>query len=130
MDSGIHASPVPSRPSMSGWWLTFTKCRYLKNIDKFHEWTVSVWLTPGGNSSYTLTLLLMPLLTTHTLLLSKGMKLILLHELKNDDGHRVFLHEVWEAYVKHLLNPFHEINAPVRSLAFDARVKAAAKKSL
>lgn len=24
--------------------------RYLKSIDKFHEWTVSVWLSPGGKS--------------------------------------------------------------------------------
>lgn len=27
---------------------TLDSCRYLKSIDKFHEWTVSAWLTPGG----------------------------------------------------------------------------------
>ncbi|GAA5962599.1 hypothetical protein JCM8115_002136 [Rhodotorula mucilaginosa] len=79
---------------------------YLKSIDKFHEWTVSVWLTPGG------------------------VKLILLHELKNDEGIRLFLQETWENYVKTLLNPFHELNAPIRSPVFDARVRASAKKHL
>ncbi|KAK4049495.1 TRAPP subunit [Microbotryomycetes sp. JL221] len=84
---------------------------YLKSIDKFHEWTVSVWLTPGG------------------------VKLILLHEVKNDDGIRLFLQEVWELYVKRmdhqtLLNPFHELNTAIKSLTFDARVRASAKKHL
>ncbi|GAA5857817.1 hypothetical protein JCM1840_000923 [Sporobolomyces johnsonii] len=79
---------------------------YLKSIDKFHEWTVSAWLTPGG------------------------VKIILLHELKNDDGIRLFLQETWETYVKTLLNPFHELNAPIRNQTFDARIKASAKKHL
>ncbi|GAA5996776.1 trafficking protein particle complex subunit 2 [Rhodotorula paludigena] len=79
---------------------------YLKSIDKFHEWTVSAWLTPGG------------------------VKLILLHELKNEDGIRLFLQETWETYVKTLLNPFHELNAPIRNQTFDARVRASAKKHL
>ncbi|ORY56542.1 Sedlin [Leucosporidium creatinivorum] len=79
---------------------------YLKSIDKFHEWTVSAWLTPGG------------------------VKIILLHELKNDEGIRLFLQETWETYVKTLLNPFHELNSPIRSPTFDARVKASAKKHL
>ncbi|GAA5993205.1 hypothetical protein JCM5350_005032 [Sporobolomyces pararoseus] len=79
---------------------------YLKSIDKFHEWTVSVWLTPGG------------------------VKIILLHELKNDDGIKLFFQETWENYVKTLLNPFHELNAPIRSSIFDQRIKASAKKHL
>lgn len=29
-----------------------------------------------------------------------------------------------------LLNPFHELNAPIRSPVFDARVRASAKKHL
>ncbi|SCV72111.1 BQ2448_4805 [Microbotryum intermedium] len=79
---------------------------YLKSIDKFQEWTISVWITPGG------------------------VKLILLHEVKNDDGIRLFFQETWENYVKTLLNPFHELNSPISSPIFDARVKASAKKHL
>ena len=76
---------------------------------------------------------------------------MILHELKNDEGIRLFLQEVWEAYVKvrlpppspvedpkallrpphqTLLNPFHELNAPIRSPTFDSRVRASAKKHL
>ncbi|SGY21420.1 BQ5605_C016g08235 [Microbotryum silenes-dioicae] len=59
-----------------------------------------------------------------------GVKLILLHEVKNDDGIRLFFQETWENYVKTLLNPFHELNSPINSPVFDARVKASAKKHL
>ncbi|KAH8926514.1 Sedlin [Atractiella rhizophila] len=79
---------------------------YLKAVDKFHEWTVSAWLTPGG------------------------MKLVLLHENKADDAIRLFFQEAWEAYVKCLLNPFHYVNKPITSRTFDARIRGSAKKNL
>jgi hypothetical protein len=49
---------------------------YLKSVDKFNEWTVSAFVTPGN------------------------MKFVLLHEGKNDEGIRAFFAEVWELYVK------------------------------
>ncbi|KAI4521451.1 transport protein particle complex subunit [Schizophyllum commune Loenen D] len=79
---------------------------YLKSVDKFNEWTVSAFITHGN------------------------MKFILLHEGKNDDGIRAFFTEIWELYVKTMLNPFHTAHTPIRSTVFDARVQASAKKWL
>jgi len=79
---------------------------YLKSVDKFNEWTVSAFVTPGN------------------------MKFVLLHEARNDDGIKSFFHEVWELYVKTMLNPFHTAHTPIRSPVFDARVRASAKKYL
>ena len=59
-----------------------------------------------------------------------GIKLILLHDVKADDPIRLFLHECWEAYAKVLLSPFYEVGGQIRSPAFDAKVKAAARKHL
>ena len=66
--------------------------RYLKSLDKFNEWMVSAFITPGSK---------MPSLFIGTS--SHGwidMKFIMLHESKNDDGIRTFFMEVWELYVK------------------------------
>ncbi|RDB23219.1 Trafficking protein particle complex subunit 2 [Hypsizygus marmoreus] len=79
---------------------------YLKAVDKFNEWTVSAFVTPGN------------------------MKFVLLHEGKNDDGIRQFFMDVWELYVKTMLNPFHTAHTTIRSATFDARVRASAKKHL
>ncbi|KAF5369830.1 hypothetical protein D9758_001250 [Tetrapyrgos nigripes] len=79
---------------------------YLKSVDKFNEWTVSAFITPGNS------------------------KFILLHEGKNDEGIRGFFMEVWELYVKTMMNPFYSAQRTVRSNVFDGRVRAAAKKYL
>ncbi|KAI0721849.1 Sedlin [Cerioporus squamosus] len=79
---------------------------YLKSVDKFNEWTVSAFVTPGN------------------------MKFVLLHESRNDDGIKAFFNDVWELYVKTMLNPFHTAHTPIRSSVFDARVRASAKKYL
>ncbi|KAJ6519613.1 Sedlin [Mycena sanguinolenta] len=79
---------------------------FLKSVDKFNEWTVSAFITPGN------------------------MKFVLLHEGKNDDGIKAFFTDVWELYVKTMLNPFHTAHTPIRSTVFDARVRASAKKYL
>ncbi|KDQ64809.1 hypothetical protein JAAARDRAFT_28446 [Jaapia argillacea MUCL 33604] len=79
---------------------------YLKSVDKFNEWTISAFITPGN------------------------FKFLLLHESKNDEGIRSFFNEVWELYVKTTLNPFHTAHTPIRSSVFDTRVRASAKKYL
>ncbi|KNZ55511.1 hypothetical protein VP01_265g13 [Puccinia sorghi] len=53
------------------------KSMYLKQIDRFHEWSVSAWIPPGG------------------------MRFVLLHEIKNnDDGIKMFFLEAWESFVR------------------------------
>lgn len=52
------------------------KLMFLPNIESFHAWTVSAFITPGG------------------------LKMVLVHELKNEQGIRAFLLETWESYVK------------------------------
>ncbi|CAA7260166.1 unnamed protein product [Cyclocybe aegerita] len=79
---------------------------YLKSVDKFNEWTVSAFVTPGN------------------------MKFVLLHEGKNDEGIRAFFMDVWELYVKTLVNPFHTAHTTIRSSVFDTRVRASARKYL
>lgn len=73
----------------------------------------------------------------------------MLWDTKNDDGIRLFLHEAWEAYAKvklhsssllsacvdiyilqYALNPFYELNAPVKSRYFDSKIRASARKHL
>jgi len=79
---------------------------YLKSVDKFNEWTISAFITPGN------------------------MKFVLLHEGKNEDGIRQFFLDVWELYVKTMMNPFHTAHTTIRSSVFDSRVRASAKKYL
>ncbi|KAF8324433.1 Sedlin [Cantharellus anzutake] len=79
---------------------------YLRAVDKFNEWTVSAFVTPGN------------------------MKFVLLHDAKGDDGVKGFFTELWELYIKTLMNPFHTAHTAIRSPVFDAKVRAVAKKHL
>ncbi|OCF33810.1 hypothetical protein I317_01302 [Kwoniella heveanensis CBS 569] len=78
---------------------------YFKNVDRHNEWTVSAFI-------------------------ATSVKFILLHDIKNDDGIRLFFLDVWEAYVKVLLNPFHTVSTPIRNPAFEGKIRASAKRNL
>ncbi|KAL7419072.1 TRAPP subunit [Cryptotrichosporon argae] len=78
---------------------------YLRAVDRHNEWTVSAFI-------------------------ATNVKFILLHDTKNDDGIRLFFGELWEHYVKTALSPFHTPNTPIRSPAFEAKVRASAKRHL
>jgi len=52
---------------------------------------------------------------------------MLLHETRNDDGIRAFFTDVWECYVKTILNPFYAVDNPIKSSVFESRVRAIAK---
>jgi trafficking protein particle complex subunit 2 len=77
---------------------------YLRVVDSFHEKTVSAFVSPGG------------------------VRLLLLHDSKNEDGIKNFLHEVHEVYLRALLNPFQSPEAKIFARAFTERVRNAAKK--
>ncbi|KAL7746909.1 TRAPP subunit [Sorochytrium milnesiophthora] len=79
---------------------------FLKTVDKFNEWFVSGYITPSS------------------------IKLVLLHDTKNDDGIKNFLGELHELYIKTLMNPFYDVNKPIHSTAFDEKVRAIAKRYL
>lgn len=72
--------------------------RYLKAVDRHNEWTVSAFLATNG----ALLVLARPLAWTQARCEGRltTVKLILLHDGKNDDGIRLFFGEVWEHYVK------------------------------
>lgn len=52
---------------------------------------------------------------------------MLLHESRNDDGIRAFFNDVWECYVKTLLNPFYAVDKGIKSGVFENRVRGIAK---
>jgi len=54
-------------------------------------------------------------------------KLMLLHETRNDDGIRAFFNDVWECYVKALMNPFYSVDKTINSPVFESKVRAIAK---
>lgn len=79
------------------------------------------------------------------------MRFILLHEIKNDDGIRMFFTDAWDAFVRvrpHLmplpwvyrtlrstasqtqLSPFYELNAKITSTVFDSKIRQSARRYL
>lgn len=79
---------------------------YMKSIDKFNNNIISTFLTAGN------------------------IKFMLLHEVRNDDGIKNFMSEVYELYVKTLMSPFYKVDMPIRSPVFDGKVKTLARKYL
>lgn len=59
-----------------------------------------------------------------------GVRFMLLHDQKNDDGIRAFMSEVHENYIKVLMNPFHDPDDVIHCKHFDAKVRAIAKRHL
>lgn len=54
---------------------------YLKVVDKYNEWLVSSYLTPSG------------------------MRFMLLHEARNEDGIKIFFWEIHEMFLKVSIQP-------------------------
>ncbi|KAJ3072585.1 TRAPP subunit [Podochytrium sp. JEL0797] len=78
---------------------------YLKVVDRFNEHSVSAYVTPSGA------------------------KFMLVHDTSVGDV-RGFFAELHELYIKVLMNPFMEINAPIESQQFDVKVRGIARRYL
>ncbi|KAI9696664.1 MAG: TRAPP subunit [Bogoriella megaspora] len=126
---------------------------YLKHVDRFYNNHISCFLT-GGNVKFLLLHNPDPSApNTHTSLsnpptasmsssrlstasLGAGSRTTSSSIAANptsaaaEEAVRQFMVEIYDAWVKNLMNPFYALNAPVKSPVFRARVAAAAKKYL
>ncbi len=78
--------------------------RFLKVVDRFSNFFVSAYITPGGTT------------------------FLLLHAGKSEDAIRAFFIEVNEAYAKYLMNPFSDPDAVISSPQFDLQAKTCLKR--
>ncbi|CDH53446.1 trafficking protein particle complex subunit 2 [Lichtheimia corymbifera JMRC:FSU:9682] len=83
-----------------------TQAMYLKSVDRFNEQYVSAFVT------------------------ANNVKFMLLHDQKSEDSIRNFFNDVYELYIKILMNPFYEKNSPIANPQFDNRVKMIARRFL
>ena len=83
-----------------------TNNMYLKQVDKFDDSIIHCFVTPGR------------------------MRFLLLHKGKSDDSIKNFFNDVYEYYVKALLNPFIDKNTKISSKTFDAKVNNLMKRHL
>lgn len=57
-------------------------------------------------------------------------RFVLLHVHKDEDSINSFFNDVYQAFVKMIMNPFYDINTPITSSGFDNEVRAAARRYL
>lgn len=72
--------------------------RYLRSVDKYNEWLVSAFVAPNSKSTSYLNSLGECL--TDYVYFGSTVKLVLLHDIRNEEGIRWFFMDVWESYVK------------------------------
>lgn len=77
---------------------------YLKQVDKFDS------------------------LSVHCLILPSNAKLLLLHENESEDKIKNFFNEIYELFVKAILNPFYDPKQKLDIDQFDFRVRSHVKR--
>ena len=83
-----------------------TSNTYLKSIDKFNQWFVSGFVT------------------------ASQIQFVMVHDNRNDEGIKNFFNEMYETYIKHLMNPFYAPNTVIKSPTFEKKAQMYGKKYL
>lgn len=132
--SGYHIlllqCETTSRPreDEAGLTMSAQQNRYLKCIDKFFNNYISCFVT-GGNVKF---LLLHQPTTPTSTATSRSSTAIGANPTSpaTEEAIKMFFTEVYDSWVKAIMNPFYKVNMEVQSSVFRARVAAAGRKYL
>eukprot|EP00300_Choanocystis_sp_HF-7_P007304 c15212_g1_i2.p1 GENE.c15212_g1_i2~~c15212_g1_i2.p1 ORF type:complete len:138 (+),score=34.37 c15212_g1_i2:44-457(+) len=83
-----------------------TKDMYLKVVDSFNEFQVSAFVT------------------------ASSARFLMIHKARPDESLKHFFFEVYELFIKMIMNPFYPINSPITSPVFDSKVRNLARRYL
>eukprot|EP00906_Rhabdomonas_costata_P018631 RCo027186 len=81
-----------------------TTAFYLKVVDRFNDFYISAYVTPGCT------------------------RFLIMQDSRQEESVKSFFHDVYDLYLKVLLNPFYDPNVAITSPQFDSRVRALLKK--
>ena len=81
-----------------------TNTMFLRTVDKFNDMLISAFVTAGG------------------------IRMMMLHDARNEENIRDFFQEVYKLYVRVAMNPFYEPSSQIKSSAFDRKTRALAQK--
>jgi len=98
---------------------------YLKCVDRFYNNYVSCWMTGGNVKFMLLHAPSQPATTTTSRAIAANPT-----SPQTEEAIKLFFTEVYENWVKTIMNPFYQVNMEVKSPIFRSRVAAAGKKYL
>ena len=82
------------------------------------------------NLSYYFTIFRHSLRYVSAFVTASRQRFVILHDVKNEDGIKSFFSEMYETYIKWLMNPFYAVNSSIKSQAFEKKAQLYGRKFL
>eukprot|EP00300_Choanocystis_sp_HF-7_P007303 c15212_g1_i1.p1 GENE.c15212_g1_i1~~c15212_g1_i1.p1 ORF type:complete len:174 (+),score=40.50 c15212_g1_i1:44-565(+) len=119
-----------------------TKDMYLKVVDSFNEFQVSAFVTASSTApqshdkfainkhSNTQPPCCLKRCLFFAVFVFQGARFLMIHKARPDESLKHFFFEVYELFIKMIMNPFYPINSPITSPVFDSKVRNLARRYL